>query len=191
MTDIDVRASKIEGLGIFARRAFRPGDRIADVHIVREVTPEEPIRDDLGERIDHCAYPDGRTVLVAFPERHVNHSCDPNAYEHFEGQASYLVARRHIPADEEITVDYNINITNGTAWPCHCGAGRCSGRVAGEFFALPLDRRIEYRPLLADWFVRRNRARIDALDAPGPDPVHRRLEASDRGQDSSDDRTDT
>ena len=165
MTDIELRPSPIDGLGIFSTRPICAGDRITRIHIVREVNPESPIREDLGERIDHCAYPDGKVVLVAFPERHVNHSCDPNAYEHFEGQISYLVARRNIPADEEVTIDYNINISSGTAWPCRCGANRCNGNVAGDFFRLPLERQLEYRPLLADWFVQQHGGRIEALDA--------------------------
>jgi SET domain-containing protein len=160
MSDIEVRPSPIEGLGIFALRAFRAGERITRVNIVREITPEAPIRADLGERIDHCAYPDGKVVLIAFPERHVNHSCDPDAYECFEGHASYLVARRDIARDDEITIDYNINITQGTAWPCHCGAGRCGGQVAGDFFRLPEEQQREYRPLLAGWFIRRHGNRI-------------------------------
>ena len=163
MSDIDVRRSSIDGQGIFARRAFRPGDRIANVRVVREITPDAPIRPDLGERPEHCAYPDGKVVLIAPPERHVNHSCDPNAYERFEGQASSLVALRDIAPGEEITIDYNINIANGTAWPCTCGAARCNGMVAGDFFLLAPARQREYLPLLADWFVREHRARIDAL----------------------------
>ncbi len=163
--DIVARASSIEGLGLFAARAFLAGQRIAPVTVVREVTPETPIREDFGERIEHCAYPDGRTVLIGFPERHVNHSCDPNAWERFEGGAASLVARRAIASGDEITIDYNVNITEGTSWPCHCGAGRCRGEVAGDFFELPLEWQREYRPLLAEWFVRRNRAQVDALDA--------------------------
>ena len=163
MSDIEVRLSAIEGLGIFATRGFQAGARISPVTVVREITPEAPIREDLGERVDHCAYPDGRMVLIAYPERHVNHSCDPNAYERYEGDTSCLVARRAIAAGEEITIDYNINITNGTSWPCRCAAARCRGVVAGEFFALPLEWQREYRPLLADWFVRRNSARLSGI----------------------------
>src|SRR3989442_5821523 len=129
LSNIEVRQSPIEGSGIFATRPFGEGDRITRVNVVREITPAMPIREDLDERIDHCAYPDDKVVLIAFPERHVNHSCDPNAYERFEGGLSYLVARRTIALGEEITIDYNINITNGTAWPCRCGATRCRGEV--------------------------------------------------------------
>lgn len=165
MSALDVRPSRIGGLGIFALKWFQPGDRITRVNIVREITAAAPIREEVGERTDHCAYPDGKVVLIAYPERHVNHSCDPNAYECFEGEASYLVARRSIAPDEEITIDYNINISDGTSWPCHCGAVRCGGTVVGDFFRLPPDRQREYRPLLADWFIRRHSSRIAALDS--------------------------
>lgn len=165
MADVDVKPSSIEGLGIFAARSYQAGDRITRFNTVREVTPEAPIRAELGERVDHCSYPDGKMVLIAFPERHVNHSCDPNSYELFEGDASYLVARRNVAVGEEITLDYNINITNGTSWPCRCGAARCWGQVAGDFFLLPAEWQQEYRPLLAEWFVRRNANRIQVLDS--------------------------
>jgi uncharacterized protein len=164
MSDIDVRPSGIEGLGVFAARPFRAGERIRRVDVAREITAEAPIRPELGERVDHCSYTDGRVFLLGPPSRHVNHSCDPNAWELFEEDSSFLVARRDIAADDEITIDYNINITDGTAWPCRCGAARCHGLVAGEFFHLPVEWQREYRPLLAGWFVRRNRERMDKLD---------------------------
>jgi len=129
MNNVEVRQSSIEGLGIFATRALSAGERICRIRIVREITPEAPIREELGERYDHCAYPDGRVVLIGFPERHVNHSCDPNAYERFENGTSQLVARRYIEAGDEVTIDYDVNISGGTAWPCRCGAVRCLGEV--------------------------------------------------------------
>ena len=64
-----------------------------------------------------------------------------------------------------LTCDYNLNLTAGTPWPCHCGAPRCRGDTLGDFFRLPVDIQREYRPLLADWFVRRHRERLAALDA--------------------------
>jgi SET domain len=94
------------------------------INVVREITPTSPLRQELGERADHCDYPDGKVVLIGAPDRHVNHSCDPNAYVFYEGDRSFLMARRDIEAGEEITCDYNINITGRTAWPCHCGAVR-------------------------------------------------------------------
>jgi hypothetical protein len=164
MTDVVVRPSKIEGLGVFAARSFRAGERIRHVNVVREITPGTPIRVELGERTDHCAYPDGKVVLYGFPDRHINHSCDPNAYEAYDEGRTYLVAIRAITAESEITCDYNINIADGTAWPCRCGAARCCGEVAGDFFRLPAERQREYRPLLAAWFVRQHRDRLEILN---------------------------
>lgn len=156
-SNVAVRDSRIEGLGIFAIRPLNEGEVIAPVPVLREVTQEAPIREELGERRDHCSYPDGKVLLVGFPVRHVNHSCDPNAWERFgEGTSSALVARRAIAAGEEITIDYAINTSGGDRWPCRCGARRCRGTVEGEFFNLSADLQREYRPFLAKWFLRRH-----------------------------------
>jgi len=161
--DVQVRPSPIEGLGLFAVRPLIAGERIRRINVVREVTPDSPLREDLGERTDHCDYPDGKVVLLGFPDRHVNHNCDPNAYVAYEHDRCYLVARRAIAAGDEITCDYNLNLTGGTSWPCHCSAPRCRGDTLGDFFRLPVEVQREYRPLLADWFVMRNRDRLAAL----------------------------
>jgi SET domain-containing protein len=157
---VDVRRSPIEGLGLYALRPCRADEHIRRINVVREVTPEAPLREDVGERADHCDYPDGKVVLLGFPDRHLNHSCDPCAYLSYEGDQCFIVARRDIRAGEEITCDYSINLTGGDAWPCRCGATRCRGTVVGDFFRLPPDLQREYRPLLADWFIRRHRERF-------------------------------
>jgi SET domain-containing protein len=158
--DVEVRPSTIEGLGLFALRDFAAGDRIRAIRIEREVTPDAPLRPDRGERADHCDYPDGRVVLLGYPDRHVNHSCDPTAWVRYRGQGCELVARRAMARGAEITCDYQINITGGSRWPCRCGAARCRGEVVGDFFALPPALQREYRPYLADWFVRRHGERL-------------------------------
>jgi uncharacterized protein len=163
MSEVEVRASPIEGLGLFAARPFRAGERVRRVNVVREITADAPLREDLGERADHCDYPDGKVVLIGFPDRRINHCCDPNAYLLYEGAACFVVARRAIAAGDEITCDYSLNLTGGSAWPCHCGSPRCRGTTRGDFFALPVALQREYLPLLAPWFVTRHRARIEAL----------------------------
>lgn len=165
MSDVVVRPSGIEGLGIVAARAYAAGERIRRINVVREITATAPLREDLGERHDHCDYPDGRVVLLGPPDRYTNHSCDPNAYVAYEGADPFLVARRPIAPGEEVTCDYSINLTGGSAWPCRCGAPRCRGTVVGDFFALPAEFQREYRSLLAPWFVRRHRERIAAPEA--------------------------
>jgi hypothetical protein len=164
MENVTVRSSSVEGLGLFTTRSFRAGERIRQVYIVREVTDENPLDEAAGERYEHCAYPDGKVVLWGFPDRHVNHSCDPNAYEYHEQENVYIVARRDIVAGEEVTFDYNINVSGGDSWPCHCGAERCRGETIGDYFHLPKEVQYEYRPLLADWFVARHLDQIEKLD---------------------------
>jgi hypothetical protein len=159
---VEVRSSAIEGLGVFALRPFRAGEPIRTVNVAREITAEAPLRPELGERWDHCDYPDGRVVLIGPPDRHLNHSCDPNAWVRYEGPTSQIVARRAIRAGEEITCDYSINLTGGDAWPCRCGAACCRGVVIGDFFQLPGDLQRAYAPYLADWFIRRHRDRLRA-----------------------------
>jgi len=164
MEDVRVGPSRIEGLGLFAARGFQAGESVRTLCVAREVTPDTPLRPELGERADHCDYPDGRVVLLGFPDRHINHSCDPNAYVSYRGAEPSFVARRAVRRGEELTIDYNVNITGGTAWACRCGAKRCTGQVVGDYFLLPPAIRREYRPLLADWFVRRNRERLEAQE---------------------------
>ena len=154
---VAIRPSSIEGLGLFALRVFRPDERIRVVNVVREITLDAPLRPDMGECADHCDYPDGKIVLIGPPDRHLNHSCDPNAWIRYVGAGCEIVARGAIRPGEEITCDYSINVTGGDAWPCHCGAARCRGQVVGDYFQLPAELQREYAPYLADWFVRRHR----------------------------------
>jgi len=94
--DIEIRESGISGRGVFARRHFL-----------------NPFDEDY-------------FVLVAEPERHVNHSCANNTrVEHFTD-----VAIRDILPGEEITSDYR---SGGATidFVCRCGALNCrNGRDA-------------------------------------------------------------
>ena len=152
---IEIRAARSGGLGIYALGSYEYGDYIHTVEYEREVTEQNPLRAELGEQFDHCAYPDGKVMLVASPGRYMNHSCDPNAYYRYEGLIARAYARRKISSGEEITVDYLINNAGGDSWRCHCGTNRCRGKTGTRFFDLPLQFQREYYPLLADWFKQR------------------------------------
>ena len=160
---VEARPSVIEGLGLFACRPFAALEIIHRINVVRELTAAAPLRPELGERRDHCDYPDGKVVLIGPPDRHLNHCCDPNAWVRYDPDGPVLLARRLIATDDEITCDYSINVTAGDVWPCHCGAKRCRGRVDGDFFHLPFELQVEYAPYMAPWFVRQHRDRLRAL----------------------------
>ena len=164
--DVEVRHSDIEGSGVFASRSFTAGETIRVVNIVREITADAPLRPDRDEHVEHCNWhhPEGQVVLYGVPDRHYNHSCDPNAWERFVDDRPEIVARRRISQGEEITIDYMINNGGGAPWPCNCGASRCRGMTSVSFFALPPDVQREYIPLLADWFVTRYSQELSDLD---------------------------
>ncbi len=164
MHDVVVRESPIEGLGVFASGPVREGELVRRFHLLRELTPDDPIRVERGECVEHCTYPDDRVFLVGPPDRHFNHSCDPNAFKRFVGDEIRVHARRPIAAGEEITLDYGINTHGGDRWPCRCGAARCRGEAVPSFFDLPRSIQLEYRPLLADWFVARHEEAVRALE---------------------------
>jgi hypothetical protein len=65
MSDVEVKTSSIEGLGLFAAQPFCTGQRIRQINVVREVTPASPLREELGERADHCGYPTARSFYSA------------------------------------------------------------------------------------------------------------------------------
>lgn len=160
---VQVKTSPVEGLGLFATRPYPAGARIRRVNIVREVTERAPLDASAGERAEHCGYAEGRVLLWGFPDRHVNHSCDPNAYELYAEDGIYIVARRAIDAGEEITFDYNVNNGGGDSWPCNCGAARCRGETLGSYFRLPAETQREYSALLAPWFIARHRDALGKL----------------------------
>ena len=161
--NIEVKQAGSKGLGLFALQAFTAGELIRYVDYVREITEEEPLRADLGERADHCSYEDGKVYLVAYPDRHLNHSCDPNVYYSYEANKIATRARRSIAVHEELTADYLINNSGGDSWPCHCGAKRCRGYTGTHFFDLPLDFQKDYLPLLAPWFKKKHKDELEDL----------------------------
>lgn len=161
--EIEVRESPIGGRGVFTLVRQRGGRAISEFRVEREVTPDAPLRPEHDERPEHCPVIDGRTLLVASPERDVNHSCDPNSYLRYGSTGVDIVARRDIDRDGELTFDYLINNAGGNRWSCGCGVSRCRGETGKSFFTLPEEIQREYLPLLAPWFAERHAAQLEHL----------------------------
>jgi hypothetical protein len=159
--NVTVGVSGINGRGVFAAARFPAGSLILaidDSHIVDAEHPVPP-----GEE-HHCDYlKHGKTVWMQIPERHINHSCDPNVYVRTENGIRQVVAIRVIDAGEEIAYDYCINGYGDTVWTCHCGGTRCRHTIYSDFFRLPLEVQKEYLPLLDEWFVEEYAAEVAAL----------------------------
>ena len=164
MSSVAVHPSPIQGLGLFATRDSRAGGIILRRDEFREVTPDAPLRPDLGEERRHCDDLDGgRTVLLGYPERHLNHSCDSNAYVRFIHGVGHICARRDIAQGEEITNDYCINSFGDGVWTCACHSARCRKLIHVNFFEGPLGLQIECLLLLAEWFVAEHPAEMARL----------------------------
>jgi uncharacterized protein len=67
----------------------------------------------------------------------INHSCDPNVWLADENT---LVARRHIAAGEELTMDYALfegDEEDVKPWECRCDSPLCRRRITGRDWRLP------------------------------------------------------
>ena len=136
---LEVRSSPIHGKGFFASRPFQAGDIVIvfggtlfsmpDVESGKANTRTLMLIDDglwLGNRVDQ---PLGEDYFV-------NHSCDPNLWMTDEVT---LVARRDIPAQEEVTMDYAMHFADpdwNMRTPCRCGSTRCRGTITGKDWLL-------------------------------------------------------
>jgi uncharacterized protein len=156
--------SSIDGTGVFAVRDFATEEVILTRDESRLVDDEQPLREEVGEHEWHCDWlENGRQVLLPSPERHVNHSCEPNTWTDFSQGAGRITALRTIRAGEELTCSYSLNLAGGSAWTCNCGSARCLKVVPGDFFELPTDRQIELVRFLAGWFVAEHREQYEEL----------------------------
>jgi hypothetical protein len=164
--DIHAAPSRIHGTGIIAGRAFNTGERIAKRNIVRDVTPDAPLRPDDGEYEHHCDWlAGGRQVLLGVPDRYLNHACEPNSYiRELEG-VQYTYAYRDIAAGDELTNDYCMYSEGDVVWQCNCGALTCRRTIHSDYFHLPLPKQAEYLPLQPGWFLAERHAEFDALRA--------------------------
>jgi hypothetical protein len=83
-------------------------------------------------------------MMVLFPWRFLNHSCDGNAML----QENYLVAIRPICAGDEVTFNYNATeYEMAHPFTCHCNSPFCIGEIRGFKYLSPIERE-RLRPLL-------------------------------------------
>jgi|ERR1700690_2107054 SET domain-containing protein len=164
MSKVFVKESSINGLGVFASTNLQRGELVLAIDDSRVVTPALPLNESKGEFEDHCDYlARGKVVLMRFPERHINHSCDPNTFVKSILEIRYVFALRPIIAGEEITYDYCINGFGDVTWQCNCGSARCRKTIQSDFFNLPHNLQVEYLPLLDDWYMEQYKEKVNHL----------------------------
>lgn len=112
------------GLGLFAMRSFKRGDRIIE-YVGRTVTPEE-------EYTSRSKYlfevSDRKTIDGAIRSntaRYINHSCHPNCEPEIKRGRVYINATRNIKEGDEFSYDYGEEYVNEHIKPRGCRCVRC------------------------------------------------------------------
>jgi len=132
--NVVLKESAINGTGVFAATVLKKGQPILKIDDSRVVTAESPLREADGEFECHCDYlAAGKVVLLQAPERHINHSCDPNTFVKTIHGVRYVFALYDIPMGAEITYDYCINGFGDVMWECNCGSERGSALATFVF----------------------------------------------------------
>ncbi len=139
---IEVRASPLHGLGIFALRRIAAGARVIE-YLGERISHEEADRRYQGRSAhDNHTFlfiADATTVIDAGVEgneaRFVNHACDGNCESVIEEARVFIDAIRTIAPGEELTYDYQIQReTDDPAdidaiYACRCGQPGCRGTM--------------------------------------------------------------
>jgi uncharacterized protein len=139
---VEVRASPLHGLGVFALAPIARGTRIIEYLGERISHAEADRRYEHKARQDNHTFlfvADGRTVIDAGvggnAARFVNHACEPNCESVIEGSRVFIDALRDIGAGEELTYDYQIRRERDdppdvdAVFACRCGGARCRGSM--------------------------------------------------------------
>lgn len=132
--------SKIAGKGVVARQAISRGTRIVEYKGRKRKCSAEDETDpyiclmDLEDDWVIDPREDGNLA------RFINHSCDANCELVRVGKRVYIDAIKSIKALQELTYDYNLNLSGGEEensgaeeerYRCLCGSGKCRGTMLG------------------------------------------------------------
>lgn len=152
---VEIRASSIEGKGMFAREPIQKGEVIvvwggkvfSEADIQAGKARERSLVD-----IDEGVYLGTTTDEPEELDEFMNHNCDSNVW--LEDEIT-LVARRHIAKNEEITVDYALWETD-YSWEmeCYCGSPFCRKLITGNDWKLT-EVQIRYQNHFSPYVVER------------------------------------
>jgi len=128
---VEVRASRIDGLGAFAGEAIPARRKIGEIR-GEAISVREARRRARGQaRIMIVELSETRALDASAssdPLRYTNHSCRPNAVLRIRQGRVEFYAMRELARGEEITVDYGPTHHEGRL-RCRCGAPGCVGAL--------------------------------------------------------------
>ncbi|MCC7151489.1 MAG: SET domain-containing protein [Rubrivivax sp.] len=128
---VDVRASLIDGHGVFAGEPIPRRRKIGEIRGESISVREARIRATRAARVMIVELSEKRAIdfsRSSDPMRFTNHSCGANARLCIRQGRVEFYALRDIQPDEEITVDYGETHHEGRL-RCQCGAPGCRGAL--------------------------------------------------------------
>jgi hypothetical protein len=140
----ELRRSPIQGIGAFATRRIRKGQRVIEYRGERISSEEADRRYDQSRMRRHHTFLftlDDETVVDGARQGneaiYINHSCEPNCQAFTVGRHIWIYAKRTIQPGEELTFDYKYQRTGDPEedaelerfYRCKCGAARCRGSI--------------------------------------------------------------
>ena len=133
--------SGLHGYGLFARDFIPQGERIIE-YVGERITKAEAQHREDRRLARRAAGGDGCVYIFELNRRHdidgevpwnlarrINHSCGPNCETQSDRGRIWVVARRDISPDEELTYDYGFPYSEWREHPCQCGAPECAGFI--------------------------------------------------------------
>jgi SET domain-containing protein len=139
--EVRLKRSGVHGHGLFTRDFIPQDARIIEYLGVR-ITKAEARRREARRRARKSAGEAGCVYIFELNRRHdldgdvawnaarlINHGCEPNCEAQLDRGRIWIVARRDLAPDEELTFDYGFSYADWQEHPCRCGAGRCAGFI--------------------------------------------------------------
>ena len=153
-----VNASAIHGRGAYAARPIPSGTRIIE-YTGERITKAESVRREEARLRRLKRGGDGSVYIFNLNRRHdldgrsrrnvarlINHSCAPNCEAQSVRGRIWIVAKRDIAEDEELTFDYGFPLQEWSRHPCRCGTARCPGYIVSGWQRWRLRRLLRRRP---------------------------------------------
>jgi len=177
LSPVVFRDSPIAGRGVFARRAFAPGDVVVP-YAPRQRRVDARSAEAIAAAETRLTLLSGDQVIV--PDTTVpggwlcNHSCDPNATLFASGEGRIQCVRPIAPG-EEVTIFYGwVSHNDPQRDPCRCGSPRCRGTINfdvsdedAEHIEISADRRVT----MDDFLRRKLSAYVEYLHSIGQEQV--------------------
>jgi SET domain-containing protein len=134
---IEVRESRVHGLGVYARQFVSAGTRIIE-YTGQRLSWEDAPNDDSNPHTFNFGLESGDVInaeLGGNDARWLNHSCDPNCEAIEEDDRIFIYALRDIEPGEELFYDYAMEIDEPITeeskkkFVCYCGSSSCRGTM--------------------------------------------------------------